>query len=111
MIYELREYKAFPDTVDRLHRRFEDHVLPLFVEHQIEVLGFWVDSQDSTRLLYLTAFPNEEERVRRWDAFKNDPEWKSVKQASEVSGPLTSEIVSRILQTAPYWSSTTGVMS
>lgn len=103
MIYELREYTAFPETVDRLHRRFEDHVLSLFAEHQIDVLGFWVDSEDPTRLLYLTVFPDENERARRWDEFKNDPEWKSVKQTSEANGPLVSGIVGRVLTTVPYW--------
>lgn len=110
MIYELREYKAFPDTVDRLHRRFEEHVLPLFAQHQIEVIGFWVDSKDPTRLLYLTVFPGESERVDRWGTFKADPSWQAVKRASEANGPLVSEIVSRVLDRAPYWPAETGVM-
>lgn len=103
MIYELREYHAFPETVDQLHRRFEEHVLPLFVEHKIDVLGFWVDRNEPTRLVYLTAFPDDGERLRRWDAFKNDPSWQATKKSSEANGPLVSEIVSRVLQQAPYW--------
>lgn len=110
MIFELREYHAFPETVDRLHHRFEEHVLPLFAEHQIDVLGFWVDSNEPTRLIYLTVFPDEGERVRRWDAFKNDPSWQAAKKKSEENGPLVSEIVSRPLRQVPYWPGKVGVL-
>lgn len=110
MINELREYRASAATVDRLHERFRRHVLPLFVRHGIEVLGFWTDADDPTHVVYLTRFDDEAERDRCWDAFKTDPEWQAAKAASEADGPLTDGIDSRTLRPVPYWSAGGGVL-
>lgn len=110
MINELREYRASRDTVDRLHERFERHVLSLFAQHGITVLGFWTDAEDPTRVIYLTRFTDEAERDRCWAGFRDDPEWHAVKAASESNGPLTVGIESRTLRPVPYWPAGEGVL-
>jgi hypothetical protein len=103
MIYELREYRAAPDAVERLHQRFADHTLRLFRRHGLSVVGFWTDASDPTALVYLLRFSDEQERDHAWEGFKADPEWQRIKATSEEAGALTISQSSRLLVLADYW--------
>lgn len=102
MIYEIRDYQATPETVDALHDRFRANTLPFFERHGIEVLGFWIDAQDPSRILYLTRFEDEDTRKSAWDRFKDDPEWQRVKADSERDGPLTVSQTTTVLEPTDY---------
>lgn len=104
MIYELREYVAHDHAVDRVHDRFADHTLPLFAEHGITPVGFWTDTDDPIRIVYLLQFSDEDVRARAWAAFQADPRWQQAKQASEADGPIVSAMHSRTLAPVSYWS-------
>lgn len=103
MIYELREYVAHRDAVDKVHDRFKTATLPLFDRHGLNVAGFWVDQSEPHRILYLLQFPDAEAQTRAWQRFQEDPEWAQVKSASEASGPIVAEMTSRTLQPVSYW--------
>ena len=39
-------------------------------------------------MVYLLAFPNQEARNESWKAFGADPEWKTVSDNSQKTGPM-----------------------
>lgn len=102
MIYELREYVAAPGAADRLHRRFADATLDLFARHNLRPLGFWHVQEDPGRIIYLLGFPDEETRQRSWASFREDKDWRRVKQESEAEGPIMTELISRVLIAPDY---------
>lgn len=104
MIYELREYVAHENAVDQVHARFAEHTLPLFTEHGLEPVGFWTDSADPTRVLYLLRFEDEAAQKRAWAGFQADTRWQEAKRASEEDGPIVAEMLSRTLEPVSYWS-------
>jgi NIPSNAP protein len=104
-VFELRTYTALPGKIDALHARFRDHTLKLFEKHGMTVAGFWkpADEQQAKRqLVYLLAFPSLEAAAQIWNAFQADPEWKTVKAASEKDGPLVEKIDSVFLKPTDY---------
>jgi NIPSNAP len=103
MIYELREYVAHEATVPQVHARFAEHTLPLFAEHGLDVVGFWVDQEDPTRVLYLLEFDGPDAQERAWAAFQDDPAWQQAKADSEAHGPIVASMSSRTLEPVPYW--------
>jgi hypothetical protein len=103
LIYELREYVAHENAEQQVHARFRDATLPLFAKHGLEVVGFWTDQNDPTRILYLLRFEDEAAQARAWDGFQQDPAWKEAKNASEANGPIVASMTSRNLQSVPYW--------
>jgi hypothetical protein len=104
-VFELRTYTAPPGKIDDLHARFRDHTLKLFEKHHMTVIGFWrpTDEQQAKRqLIYLLAFPGQEAATTSWKDFQADPEWKTVKEASEKNGPLVENIDSVYLMPTDY---------
>jgi hypothetical protein len=101
--YELRIYQAAPGKREALIERFRAHTDRLFARHGIQRLGYWVaaDPADNS-LVFLLAYPDRAERERRWNAFKNDPEWQSAQKASEANGPLVSKSESILLSATDY---------
>jgi hypothetical protein len=103
MIYELREYEAVEGKLQQLHNRFESATLGLFSKHGIQVLGFWTQQENPNVLVYLCRFEDKASMDAAWQAFGQDPEWKSVKQSSEAEGALTVQMTSTVLKEVPYF--------
>jgi hypothetical protein len=105
-VYELRIYKAAaPEKMAALHARFRDNTVALFKKHGIEVVGFWTPREgDEAKdtLVYLLSFPDAQAQQKSWQAFRDDPEWKTVKAESEKDGPLVKEVQSKNLQATDY---------
>ncbi len=102
MSLELRDYKAPPGSVDKLHRRFEDHALALFDRHGIALVGFWVPEEDKDRIIYLVRFSSDDARKAAWDAFQADADWKRIRTESEADGPLVASLDSMVLSPTSY---------
>ena len=104
MIYELRTYLPAPNRMDDLLNRFQTFAMDLFKKHGLEVVGFWTagESEDSTKIVYLLRFPDEQSREAAWNAFKSDPQWKSIKEQSEAKGPLVESISEEILMPTAF---------
>jgi hypothetical protein len=88
MIYEIRIYEAHEGKADAMKARFKSEVVKRFPQHGIELLGVFESEAEAGRLTYLTRFASEDERGKAWAAFGADPDWRAVKAASEVNGPL-----------------------
>jgi hypothetical protein len=88
VIYEIRVYEAFDGKADAMKARFKTEVVKRFPNHGIELLGVFESESDASRLTYLTRFKSEQDRSSAWAAFTADPEWRAVKAATEIDGPL-----------------------
>jgi NIPSNAP len=105
MIYELRTYWAAPGKLDALNTRFRNITMGLFARHNIKVVGFWMPLQptpESGDLIYVLAFDDQAALAAAWNAFREDPEWKAGRAASEVDGPLTAKVTSVVMHSTDY---------
>lgn len=99
-VYELRVYHAAEGKLDALLARFREHTVALFKKHNLRSVAYWtpLDAPLQGRtLFYILAHPSREAAAANWAAFSSDPDWVSVKKASEVNGPLTEKIDSTYL--------------
>ena len=104
-VFELRTYHAAPGKMAALHARFREHTCRIFHKHHLTVIGFWnpIDPEQKERtLVYLLAFPSKEAADKSWQAFRDDPEWKAAKEASEKDGRLVEKIESVYLTPTDY---------
>jgi hypothetical protein len=104
-VFELRTYHANPGKMAALHARFRDHTCKLFEKHGMTCVGFWspIDKTESEEVLvYLLAFPSKEAADKAWKAFREDPDWKRVKDESEKDGPLVKKVDSKYLTPTDY---------
>jgi hypothetical protein len=90
-VFELRTYHAAPDKLKALEARFRDHTIKLFEKHGMTVIGFWTEREpkkDDEKLIYILAYPSKEAADKSWKSFRDDPDWKKVREESEKDGPL-----------------------
>jgi hypothetical protein len=105
-VFELRTYHTFPGRLDALNARFRDHTNRIFKKHGMEMVGYWVpqDEKDGKggKLVYILAFPSREAAKKAWDAFRADPEWHKVRDASEKDGKIVEKVESVFLDPTDY---------
>jgi hypothetical protein len=90
-VFELRTYHAAPGKLKALEARFRDHTMKLFEKHGITNIGYWTElnpKQEDEKLIYIIAFPSKEAADKSWKEFRDDAEWKKVREESEKDGPL-----------------------
>ncbi|MEZ5286378.1 MAG: NIPSNAP family protein, partial [Vicinamibacterales bacterium] len=104
-VYELRTYTAPDGKLADLHARFRDHTLRIFQKHGMTSVVYLapLDAplKDNT-LVYLLAHESRDAAKASWDAFRNDPEWKTVSSESQKNGPIVSKVDSVFLQATDY---------
>ena len=104
-VYELRMYQVNEGKMDALIARFGDHTDAIFKRHNMKSVGFWrpEDAPHSQNLfIYILEHPSSEDAKKNWAAFQADPEWKEVKAASEVNGPLPKHIDSYFMDPTSF---------
>jgi hypothetical protein len=104
-VFELRIYHAHPGKMKALHERFAKHTIQLFQKHGMTLIGFWspIDGKVAEeKLVYILAYPSKEAADKSWDAFRKDPEWIKVKDASEKEGPIVAKVESVYLNPVDY---------
>ena len=107
-LFEFRIYKATPGNLERLHARFRNHTIGLFSKHGIEHFGYWspidVDNGSDDTLIYFMSHKDSESRDASFEAFRNDPDWLSAREASEVDagGSLTVSVERVLMEAADY---------
>ena len=104
--FEMRTYVAAEGKFDALNARFRDHTNKLFVKHGMEIVGYWVPTDEKKgakdTLIYILAYPSKEAREQSWKAFFADPAWNEALKASEVNGKLTKKVESVYLRPTDY---------
>lgn len=104
-VFEMRTYYTNPGKMEALHARFRNHTCKLFQKHGITLVGFWspTDAKEAERkMVYILAFPSREAADKSWQAFRDDPEWKAAKAASEKDGVLVEKVESVFLHPTDY---------
>ncbi len=104
-VFELRTYTTYDGKLEALNKRFQDYTLKLFQKHGMTNIGYWtpIDSDLSGKtLIYLVTHKSREAAKKNWEEFFNDPEWKKVRDASEVNGKIVSKMDSLFLEPTVY---------
>ena len=99
-VYELRIYHVNEGKLDGLLRRFRDHTIALFNKHNMKSLAYWTPTDDPLKgktLVYILEHPSREAATSNWQAFRDDPEWQTVRDKSEANGKLVDHIDSTYL--------------
>jgi hypothetical protein len=99
-VYELRIYHVYEGKLDDLLRRFRDHTMQLFEKHGIKNVAYWTPTDEPLKgktLVYMLAHPSRDAATANWQAFRDDPEWQSVRDKSEANGKLVEKIDSTFL--------------
>jgi hypothetical protein len=104
--FEMRKYTAAEGKLDALHARFRDHTNALFRKHGMEIVGFWVPTEDKqgakNTLIYILAYPSKQARETSWKAFNADPEWQAARKDSEKNGKLVETVDSVYMTPTDY---------
>ncbi len=104
-VYELRTYTTAEGKLPALLARFRDHTLKIFEKHGMKNVGYWVPTdgeRSKDTLIYMLEHASEEAAKKSWDAFRADPDWLKVKQASEENGPLLTKIESVYMKATDF---------
>lgn len=104
-VYELRVYHANEGKLDDLLKRFREHTTRLFEKHGIKNVAYWTPLDDPLKgrtLIYILAHPSREAATSNWNAFRDDPEWQKVRDASEANGKLVDKIDSTFMALTDY---------
>jgi hypothetical protein len=104
-VFELRTYYATPGKMEALHARFRDHTCRLFKKHGMTLVGFWSPTDPKSaeeKMVYVLAFPSREAADKSWKAFRDDPEWKTARDASEKNGKLVDRVESVFMKATDY---------
>ena len=104
MIYEERIYTILPGKMGDIERRFANHTMRLFEKHGMKVVGFWktVIGRQNFELVYLLVFKDVNDRMEKWKAFQEDPDWIKARNDSETHGPLVAQVENKILTPLPF---------
>lgn len=104
-VYELRTYTTYEGKLPNLLARFRDHTTKLFEKHGMKNIGYWVPTDEprsKNTLIYLLEHKSREAAKKSWDAFRVDPEWIKVRDASEVSGKINEKVESVYLEATDF---------
>jgi hypothetical protein len=99
-VFELRIYHVYEGKIDDLLRRFREHTMKLFEKHGIKNVAYWTPTDEPLKgktLIYFLAHPSRDAATTNWQAFRDDPEWQSVRDKSEANGKLVEKIDSTFL--------------
>lgn len=104
-VYELRTYTTHEGKLDDLHERFENHTMAFFEEHGMTNIGYWSPEDPELRdntLIYLLSHNSREAAEASWDAFRANPGWQEVYEASRADGPIVETVESIFMKSTSY---------
>jgi hypothetical protein len=99
-VYELRVYHTYEGKLDDLLRRFREHTTKLFEKHGMKNVAYWTPTDEPLKgktLVYILAHPSRDAATANWQAFRDDPEWQSVREKSEANGKIVEKVDSTFL--------------
>ena len=104
-VFELRTYTAVEGKLPNVVNRFRDHTTKLFARHGMTNVGYWTPEDaplSQNTLIYILAHTSREAAKKSWDEFRNDPEWKQAKGASEAGGPIVEKTASVFMDATAF---------
>ena len=104
-VFELRTYTAPDGKLEDLHKRFRDHTMRIFKNHNMTNVAYF-RPQDAplsqNTLIYLISHPSREAAKANWAAFQQDPEWQKVANESQKNGKIVAKVESVFLDATDY---------
>lgn len=86
--------------MSELESRFREHTIKIFDRHGMKSIAYWTptdEPEESNTLIYILQHPSREAADANWKSFRDDPEWKSVKEKSEANGTLVDKVDSTFM--------------
>ena len=105
MVFELRTYTCYPGRLPALLERFRQHTTRLFEQHGMKNVVYWTTVEqggEQPTLVYLLAHDSVEAAKQSFDAFRADPAWIQVREASEKEGKIVAKLESVFLLPLPF---------
>ncbi|WP_270884169.1 NIPSNAP family protein [Paenibacillus aestuarii] len=100
----MRIYDMHPGKMSAIKDRFRDHVIQLFIKHEMKITDFWEDLDEANnRLYYLVEHADLETRNLNYEQFRGDPEWIELKRMTEQDGPLVKKQESIFMKQAAFF--------
>ncbi len=67
-------------------------------------IGYWTPEgpEAESKLIYLLAHDSNAAADKSWQTFRDDPEWKQVKDASEADGKIVEKVDSVFLDPTDF---------
>ena len=96
-LLEVRRYTANPGKLEALVQRMRDGETKLFEKHGMKGVFYSVaaDAPESQNtFIYVLSHESRDAAKKSWDDFRNDPEWKSMRDTSEANGALVGKVES-----------------
>ena len=96
-VLEVRRYTANEWKLDAFVKRMREGETALFEKHGMKGVFYAVAAEEpasQNTYLYVLAHQSREAAKKSWDDFRNDPAWKSIRDASEANGPLVGKVES-----------------
>jgi len=93
-VFEIRTYTTEPGKLPDLLKRFREPHDEAVRKHGMTNIGYWVPTDEprsKNTLIYILAHESRDAAKKNWDAFKADPEWIKVKDASEAGGKIVTK--------------------
>ena len=101
-VFELRTYTSHEGRLNDVVNRFRDHTVRIFEKHGMISVGYWIPKDTPNTLIYILAHPSREAANKSWDAFRNDPDWKIARTASEINGPIVVKTQSVFMESTAF---------
>ena len=104
-VFEMRTYYTLPGRLPALQARFRNHTTKLFEKHGMKNVGYWVPMdapKSENTLIYILGHKDRDAAKKSWDAFRNDPDWKTAQKASEADGKIVEKVESVFMSPTDY---------
>jgi hypothetical protein len=93
-VYELRVYTCDSGRLPALHDRFRDHTIDLFARHGMTNVAYFTPESGDTAentLVYFLWHQSKDAAAESFKAFRADPEWITVRTASEKDAKILAK--------------------
>src|SRR5690606_17300476 len=100
-----RTYTTYEGKLPNLLARFRDHTIQIFEKHGMKNIGYWVPTDEprsKNTLIYMLEHKSREAAKKSWDAFRTDPEWIKVRDASEAGGKVNEKVESVFMEATDF---------
>ncbi|MCH7399303.1 NIPSNAP family protein [Belliella sp. DSM 107340] len=104
-IFELRKYDLEPGKVDAINARFRDYTREIFPRYGMTNVMYWYTVEEEgvqPKLVYLLAHKNEKMANFGNAKFEEDADWKKIKAASEMNGPIVKKVEMKYLKALSF---------
>lgn len=93
-ILEIRTYTTNDGKLEALTKRMREGESQVFNRLGMKGVLFSVAAeapQSQNTFVYILAHESREAAKKSWDAFRQDPEWKTLREKSEADGPIVKK--------------------